>query len=70
MSHDLKPSREINIVKLTRGDLVYADIHFLAKLIQYGQADEKEAAEFEWEKRIGKPFPYHPSYDDDTWMSG
>jgi len=44
-----------------------ADTYTLAKFILQGNKSEKAAAQFEWEERTGKPFPYHPSYDDDIY---
>ena len=46
-----------------------ADTYTLAKFILQGNKNEKAAAQFEWEERTGKPFPYHPSYDDGTYPS-
>ncbi|KKL63074.1 hypothetical protein LCGC14_2178770 [marine sediment metagenome] len=51
-------------------DFSCADTYTLAKFILQGNKNEKGAAGFEWEERTGKPFPYHPSYDDDTYPVG
>ena len=48
-------------------DFPCVDTYTLANFILHGNKNEKSAAQFEWEKRIGKPFPYHPSYDDDIY---
>ena len=57
-------------VKLERGDLECADTYFLAKLIMYGNEDEKLVANDAWKKRIGKPFPYHPSFKRNKYPIG
>ena len=72
MSHNLPISRkERKQMKrwehISKLDLPCADTYTLAKFIQYGNKYEKESAMFEWKRRIGKPFPYHPSYENDTY---
>jgi len=49
------------------GGLPGADTSILAYWITRGNKYERESANFEWERRVGKPFPYHPSYDDNTY---
>ena len=75
MSYDYVPSRKDNrimkrILRLSALDFPCADTYTLAKFILQGSKDEKESAQFEWEKRMGKPFPYHPSYENDTYPTG
>ena len=54
-------------VELERGDIKYADTYFLAKLVLYGNDNEKLVAGDEWRRRTGKDFPYHPSFEDDKY---
>jgi len=54
-------------VELERGDMEYADTYFLAKLILYGNKDEKLVANAEWKRRTGKKFPYHPSFQGNRY---
>ena len=58
------------MVELERGEMKYADTYFLAKLIMYGNENEKLVAGDEWEKRTGKPFPYHPSFKRNRYPIG
>ena len=61
--------KEWDLVKITRGDLLYTDNYSLSKLIQFGTDAEKSCAGSEWERRTGKPFPYHPSYENDSYLT-
>ena len=68
-----KPPHEVQLmdakksVELERGDIKYADTYFLAKLILYGNDNEKLFAGDEWRRRTGKDFPYHPSFEGDKY---
>jgi len=57
-------------VELERGEMKYADTYFLAKLIMYGNENEKLVAGDEWKKRTGKDFPYHPSFKRNRYPIG
>jgi hypothetical protein len=58
---------QIETFELERGPVGCADTHDLARWIQYGNEAEREIAGFEWKRRVGKAFPYHPSYDDEIF---
>lgn len=49
------------------GDLEFADTHYLAKLIQFGTKGDRKVASAEWHKRLGRPFPYHPSHENERY---
>lgn len=67
MPHEVKVGLARQIVELERGSLEYADTHFLSKLIRYGNDNEQLVAGEEWKKRMGKGFPYHPSFTGDKY---
>ncbi len=52
---------------MNKGDLEFTDNHHLAKLIQYGNDNDKEIASEEWVHRFRKPYPYHPSYENERY---
>lgn len=60
--YEVKISRVRRLVEPERGSLEFADTYFLAKLIMWGNENEKIVSSEEWKKRTGKPFPYHPSF--------
>jgi len=49
-------------VESERGKMEYADTYYLAKLILYGNEDERLVAGDEWRRRTKFAFPYHPSF--------
>lgn len=59
---DLKKAESLNVICATW--------QHLAEWIRRGDADEKRVANAEWVRRAGKPYPYHPSYDGDTYPEG
>ncbi len=65
--HEVKVARVRKSVDLERGSLEFADTYFLAKLIIWGNENEKLVSGEEWKRRTGKAFPYHPSFTDDEY---
>lgn len=46
----------------------YVDSHSLATWIGNPARYDQKGAAKEWEGRHGKPYPYHPSYDDNVYI--
>ena len=65
--YEVRVEQARQIVELERGDLEYADTYFLAKLIMWGNDNEKLVAGEEWHRRLGKDFPYHPSFEGEKY---
>ncbi len=65
--YEVRVEQARQVVELERGELEYADTYFLAKLIMWGNDNEKLVAGEEWNKRTGKDFPYHPSFEGEKY---
>ena len=68
--YEVKVEQAKQSVELERGDMEHADTYFLAKLILWGNENEKLVAGEEWKRRTGKDFPYHPSFKREKYPVG